>query len=502
MKKILVFLMFALAFTACTDDFEDDLRDPKKPLEVPARLLFSNAQRNLVDQITTPSVNSGIFRLLAQQWASTTYPEESRYDLVTRNIPQNFWSTLYRDVLMDLRESSKIVAADPFITPAQKANQLAMIEVMEVYTWSILVNTFGDIPYTEALTADIIYPKYDDAAAIYTDLFKRLDAAIESLNANSTSNVGDFASADLVYSGSVSKWILFANSLKLKLAMTVSDVDPATAKAKVEQAAPNVFQSAADNAVFKYTSTTPNVNPIWSNLVQSGRNDFVPANTLVDLMNEYKDPRRVKYFEPLLDDKKKPILDSSGKVQYVGGIYGDNNIYLNFSHVNPDITVPNFPALLMSYSEVQFYLAEAAARGYTTPSTAVEHFEKAIKASLEYWGVGDQASQYLAEPEVSAQVATMASGTDGTLSEAERRAIGIQKWISLYNRGLEAWTEFRRLDYPQLLAPVDQDARYNIVPVRYPYPPTEGQLNKENLEAAVAKMGGDDATKKIFWDVR
>lgn len=481
--------MLALSFTACTDDFEDDLVDPKKPTVVPAPLLFSNAQRNLVDQITTPSVNSGIFRLLAQQWASTTYPEESRYDLVTRNIPQNFWFTLYRDVLMDLRESSKIVTADATLNPAQKANQLAMIEVMEVYTWSILVNTFGDIPYTEALNENIIYPKYDDAAAIYADLFKRLDAAIAALNTNSTAGSGTFAGADLIYKGSVSKWLMFSNSLKLKLGMTVADVNPSVAKAAVEAAAPNVFKSAADNAVFTYTTTTPNVNPVWSNLVQSGRNDFVPANTLVDVMNTYNDPRRAKYF----------TLHNG---QFVGGKYGDNNIYANFSKVNPAITVPEFPALLLSYDEVQFYLAEAAARGFNTGSTAGVHFVNAIKASLEFWGVGDQLNAYLAQPEVAAQVATMNAATDATLSESERAAIGIQKWIALYNRGLEAWTEFRRLDYPQLKSPTDEDAKYNIVPVRYPYPPTESTLNKENFDAAVSKMGSDVPTTRVFWDVR
>lgn len=480
--------MVALSFAACTDDFEEDLIDPKRPVEVPAPLLFANAQRNLVDQMTTPSVNSGIFRLLSQQWASTTYPEESRYDLVTRNIPQNFWYTLYRDVLIDLREARKITEADVTLSAGQKANQLAIIEVMEVYTWTVLVDTFGDIPYSEALDPDNIYPTYDDAAAIYADLFTRLNASISTLNENSAAGAGSLGASDLIYKGNVSKWIMFANSWKLRMGMMVADVDPATAQAAVEEAAPNVFKSAADNAVFSYTATTPNVNPVWTNLVQSGRNDFVPANTLVDVMNEYNDPRRAEYFTQL-------------NGEYVGGIYGDNNIYANFSKVNPDITVPNFPALLLSYYEVQFYLAEAAARGFDTGATAEEHFVNAINASLAYWGVADQAADYLAEPEVAAQVSAIASGADGMLSEEERRAIGIQKWIALYNRGFEAWTEYRRLDYPQLEAPVDQNAYYNIVPVRYPYPPSERTLNRDNVEAAASAIGGDEATNNIFWDV-
>jgi len=481
MKKLLIFFILAFSVAACTDDFEEDLVDPRSPVEVPAVGLFSNAQRNLVDQMTTPSVNSNIFRLLSQQWANTTYPEESRYDIVTRNIPQNFWFTLYRDVLMDLRESRNIVTADQTITDeAQRANQLAMIEIMEVYTWSVLVNTFGDIPYSEALNPEDITPAYDDAATIYADLFVRLDAALASLNAEGATSAGSgaFEDADFIYGGDVESWVKFGNSLKLRLAMTVADVDETTAKAAVEEAAPHVFTSAADNAAFQYTATTPNVNPVWTNLVQSGRNDFVPANTFVNVMDALNDPRMSEYFTEFAPG------------EYRGGIYGANNPYANFSHVNRAITAPDVEGLLLSYNEVEFYLAEAAARGFSVSGTAGEHYNTAIKASMDYWGVPQaEANAYLAQPEV-------AWSSGGNF----RQQIGIQKWIALYNRGFEAWTEYRRLDYPQLQAP--EDAEYDIVPVRYPYPPTESTLNGANVQTAASAIGGDKATTKIFWDVR
>jgi hypothetical protein len=490
MKKIFAFLMLALAFVGCTKDFDEDLIDPKNPTTVPAPMLFANAQRNLVDQMVTPNVNSGIFRLISQHWANTTYPEESRYDLVARNIPQNFWNTLYRDVLMDFRESSKVIEADQALNATVKANQLAVIEVMEVYTWSVLVNTFGDIPYSEALNPDIIYPKYDDDAAIYADLFARLDAAINTLNqgAGSTS----FGGSDLLYGGNIGRWVKFANSLKLKLGMTVADVDPQRAATAVSEAvAAGVFTSAADNAVFKYTATTPNVNPVWSNLVQSGRNDFVPAAPLVDRMNNLNDPRRAAYF-------------TLHEGAYVGGIYGNNNTWANYSHVNPAITAPDRPAILLGYDEVEFYLAEAAARGFITGVPA-DHFRKAITASMELWGVAaGQITSYLAQPELAADLAALAApGAGGTLTEAQRRALGVQKWIALYERPFHAWTEYRRLDYPQLQAPAPEYRPvYNTVPVRYPYPPTEQTLNQENVTAAASAIGGDEATTRIFWDVR
>ncbi len=476
-----------LAFTvgACTDDFEDDLIDTKNPTVVPATALFSNAQRNLVDQMTTPNVNSGIFRLLSQQWANTTYPEESRYDLVNRSIPQNFWFTLYRDVLMDLREAKIIITADETFQDAnQKANQLAITEIMEVYTWQILVDTYGDIPYTEALDPDNVYPAYDDAAEIYDDLFTRLDAALATLNAGEGS--ASFGGADLIYNGNVSKWIKFGNSLKLKMAVTIADVEESQAKAAAEAAAPHVFTSISDNAAFAYTPATPNVNPIWSNLVQSKRNDFVAANTIIDIMNELNDPRRDPYFTE---------VEKGG---YVGGTYGDYNTYSVFSHVDPVITAPDFEALLMSYSEVEFYLAEAAARNFDVSGSAESHYNAGIRASMRYWGVPQaEINAYLAQPDVNYTSALAAA--DG----GWREVIGLQEWIAFYNRGWEAWTTFRRLDYPQLQAPAAEfNPEFDVVPTRYTYPETEAVLNRENYQSVANEIeGGDVATSRVFWDV-
>ncbi|WP_026463251.1 SusD/RagB family nutrient-binding outer membrane lipoprotein [Adhaeribacter aquaticus] len=487
MKKIFAFLMLALTFVGCTKDWDEDLVDPKNPTAVPAPMLFANAQRNLVDNIVTPNVNSGIFRLLTQHWANTTYPEESRYDLVARNIPQNFWFAMYRDVLMDFRETSKIITADQSLTAAVKENQLAITEVMEIYSWSVLVNTFGDIPYKEALDREVIYPKYDDDAAIYEDLLTRLDAAIATLNKNSSA--ASFGASDLIYGGNVGRWIKYANSLKLMLGMTMADANPGRAQKAVTEAAPNVFTSNADQAVFKYTATTPNVNPVWTNLVQSGRNDFVPSATLVNVMNDLNDPRRSSYF----------TLHNGA---YVGGIYGNNNTYANFSKVSTTITAPDAPAVVLGYDEVEFYLAEAAARGWVATS-GPEHFRKAITASMTFWNVpAAQITAYLAQPQVVTQMATLAT-PNAALTEAQRQALGTQKWIALYERAFHAWTEFRRLDYPQLKAPDAQyKPAYNVVPVRYPFPPTERTLNTQNVNAAGTAIGGDDATTKIFWDKR
>jgi hypothetical protein len=423
--------------------------------------------------MTSTSVNDNVFRLLAQHWTTTTYTDEPRYDLNTRNIPQTFWNTIYVSVLRDLKEARTVLEADNSITNAAlKQNQLAMIEIMEVYAWQVLVNTFGDIPYTEALDYAKPSPKYDNAATVYNDLLTRLDAAIVTLNPA----VNSFGTGDLIYGGDVDQWIMFSNSLKLKMGMMLADVDPAKAKILAEQAAPNVFKSNEDNATFQYLSSPPNTNPVWVDLVQSGRQDFIVANTLVNRMNALADPRLPKYFTPI-------------NGAFVGGTYGTSNNYTLFSKPAAQIIDPEFRGVLLDYAEVEFLLAEAVERGFNVGGTAADHYNMAVTASILDWGgTATQATEYLAKPQVN-------YATGGANFKEK---IGVQKWIALYNRGWDAWTEWRRLDYPQLQAPAD--AFSPSVPVRLTYPVLEQTLNPTNYSQAVSSMGQDVLTTKLFWD--
>lgn len=477
MKKFIIILNISLLFlVACTKNLDDYNINTKAAQigEAPAETLVSNAQINLASIMATPNVNNNIFRLLAQHWTQTTYTEESNYNLVTREIPDNFWTLLYRDVLRDLKEAQSIVEkTDPkFTEPAVIKNQLAIIDMLQVYTYSVLVNTFGNIPYTEALDINNLQPKYDDAATIYVDLQKRLDADLANLD---LAKPAFKKTADLIYSGNVEKWKRFGNSLKLKLGMTLAESDPALSKKMVEEAAPNVFQSNADNAAFRFLKAPPYTNPIWTNLIQSKRKDFVIANTLVDQMNVLEDPRRPFYFTMV-------------QGVYKGGVYGASNSYPSYSKPGEKMTAEDFEALLLDYSETAFYLAEAAERGYQVGGTAESHYNNAITASILYWGGTDaEAAAYLAKPEVAYS----------TAPGGYKQKIGLQKWIALYNRGYEAWTEWRRLDVPALIPPVGND---KPIPLRFTYPVDEQNLNSKNQEAAGAAIGGDKTDTRLFWD--
>lgn len=479
MKKIAIILIALITLSSCQDLTELNVA-PKQAKDATAQALFANAQKSLASTMASTNVNLNIFRMLAQQWTETTYTDEARYDLSTRNIPQNFWNSLYRDVLRDLKESRTIVSdIDPlFIDEDLRQNELAMIDVMEVYTNMVLVLTFGDIPYTEALNSDDLQPTYDDAATIYADLVQRLNADIATFGNTGAAGFGDFESSDLIYGGDLDSWLMFGNSLKLKLGMILADVDEPTAQTIVESAAPGVFTSNEDNATFQFLSAPPNTNPLWVDLVQSGRKDFVAANTLVDEM-------------VALDDPRIPVYFTEDKVgSYSGGTYGSSNSYSTFSKPGELLIEPELAHIFMDYAEVEFDLAEAVERGWSVGvESAEDHYVNAITASMEYWGVDDAAiADYLAQPEVAYATAT------GTYKEK----IGMQKWLALYNRGFDAWTEWRRLDAPVLVAPANA---LSGIPVRLTYPVQEQNLNSANYTNAAAAVGGDMVETPLFWDV-
>lgn len=477
MKKLIIPVLYILPilFAGCRKNMTDLNKDPKAATDVQGEMLFTGGQINYADAITTVDYNSNIFAFVAQYWAATTYTQESRYDLGNRNVPQNFWQTFYRDVLMNYDRGIKLMSAAPALTEDDqviKKNKLAIASINKVQAFAVMLNTFGNIPYTEAFNIDeTATPKYDDQKTVYYALLDSLNKALGDLDESAES----FGSQDLIYGGNVAKWIKFGNSLKLRMALLIDDVDHAKATALVVAAAPHVFTSAADNAVFRYREEPPNTNPIWDNLVQSNRNDFVPANTIVNMMNSLEDPRRPFYF----------TLYNDG---YRGGIYGNGNSFGEFSHVADEIQVPNFPADILSYAEVEFLLAEAVERGMAVGGTAAEHYNKAVAASIAEWGGTEtEAAAYLANPKVAYATA------EGTW----KQKIGNQAWIALYLRGYDAWISWRKLGFPALKKP---NLAVTDIPVRFTYPSAEQNLNEANYKQASEAIGGDEVTTKLFWD--
>lgn len=425
--------------------------------------------------MVSANVNVNIFKLFSQYWTQTTYVDESNYNLVERDQPGTHFSVLYKDVIKDLEETKSLVSSSTEVLPVGvKGNKLAIAEILQVYAMHVLVDTFGDVPYTESLDIDNLSPVYDNDQAIYDDLVVRLDTAIALID----TGAGTYGGYDLIYSGDASKWKKFANSLKLRMALRYASTNVAKATTMAQEAvASGVFTSNSDSATFDYFSTSDTANPIWIDLVQSGRSDFVAANTVVDMMNSLNDNRRTAYFD-----------DNLGAGTYTGGIYGANNIYSSYTHIGAIFHTQENEGMLMDYAEVEFLLAEAAELTLVGAATdAATHYNNAITASFDYWGVSGIAA-YLANTDVAYATAT------GTWQQK----IATQKWLALFNRGFEGWSTYRQYGFPVMnTAAVSAEA----VPRRYTYPIDEASINGSNYQAASTAMGGDLKTSKVFWDL-
>lgn len=473
MKKQILILI-TLAFTISCSDFGDLNEDPKTATSVPPETLYANATRELVDLMTEPSVNVNIFRFMAQSWTSTTYTDEPNYDLKVRDQPGSHWNRSYRDILKDLDESRKIInnSDNGGISPAVIQNQLASISILEVFTYQVLVDTFGDVPFTEALDINNVNPQYDDDAAIYSAISAKLNEAINNIDVSA----GSFGASDYLYGGDMEGFKKFANSIKLRMAVRIARVDAGTASTMASEAiASGVFESNSDNANFQYLDGSPNANPVWAALVESGRQDFIPSDIVVNIMVGLDDPRTSVYFEDNLD-------------AYKGGAYGENAPYATHTHLGDVFHQPDTEGVLMDYPEVAFLLAEAEELGIANPEgTPEENYNAAVTASFNYWGVNG-ADAYLAQPDVA--YATAASSWQET--------IAVQKWIHLFNRGFEAWTTYRLYDSPNLKTTPFSKERS---PRRYTYPNDEPSVNSPGYTAAASAIGGDEKSTRVFWDV-
>ncbi|MEO8516416.1 MAG: SusD/RagB family nutrient-binding outer membrane lipoprotein [Flavobacterium sp.] len=484
MKKIFLILGLTIVTFSC-DDLSSLNENEKAPATVPDYTLFTNAEKSLTDQMVNTNVNTNIFRLISQYFTETTYTDESNYDFVTRNISDNHWNALYSGSLTDLETArtylvnQEIPASDPdFANKVQiKKNKLAMIDILMCYTYQILVDTFGNVPYTDALQGSGNYlPKYDSGLEIYKKLLVRLDNAV----ANIDPSVSSFNEADVIYDGNLNAWVKFANSIKLKIGINLlaSNLENVIATNAITSAvAGGLIDSNTASCKLPYMPTLPNTNPLFVDLVNSGRHDFVVTKPFVDKLISLNDPRRNFY--------------TNGNAN--GGIVGSSNSYGSKTHVGSIIETPDFSGTLLDYAEVEFLLAEAVERGVAVGGTAEMHYNNAILASMDDWGVAPaNAVLYLAQPSVAYATAT------GTWQQK----IGEQAWIGYYNRGFEGWTSYRRLDFPILLAPANaQAAAEGKVPVRMAFPIREQTLNGTNYNAAASAIGGDKLTTKLFWDL-
>jgi len=488
MKKIsIVFIAAATLLAAgCTKNASDELNvNPKNPATGIGTALFLQAELDMMNTYNTTDIGVAPFRVLSQEWNENSYEYESQYNLDFYNSPGNFWGNTYVGSIHAFNQAKQSFPVGYAGAPGVLRNELIISDVLTIYSYYMLVATYGNIPYSESENVAIPFPKFDDAKTVYADLLTRIDTCIAGLDVTQ----GAMGEADQIYGGSTIEWMKFSASLKLKMALLNAKNDPATTKTKVTEAiATGVFTSNADNALFSYDpSSVVNSSPIWNAFVFSGRHDFGPGGLLVNTMNGWNDPRLPLYF-------------TQYNGAYVGGIAGNaGNSFGGYSdfccNINGSLSMlysASYPGDLLDYAEVEFYLAEAAAQGFTADPPAT-HYNNAITASIEFWGgAAADAATYLAQPTVAYATAT------GTWQQI----IGYQEFIANYNRNWDSWTAERRLGYPNINVVSPPQGANGPFPLRFTYPPNETTSNPANTAAAVAALPGgvDLLSAALFWE--
>lgn len=474
MKKFIIPLIFIVA--ACSD-FGDTNVDPNNPTQVPVSGFMTDAI-NWMPTLESSSV--GLY--YAQYWSSTRYTEESRYSTT-----QFDFTSIYSGPLNNLQKVIEL-NTDPETAAfaaqsGSNANQIAVARILKAYFFLHATDRWGDLPYTEALKGvDNLTPAYDTQSAIYSALFEELDNVIGEFDN------GPGPAGDILYNGDISKWKKFANSLRLRMAMRISKIDPDKAKTEFEAAvADGVFTSNDDNAIYQYLG-----NGVYDNLWYTAfltRTDNAVSKPLVDMLSALDDPRLVAYADPINPDAPDVY---AGMPYGVGngeaGDYGFDDISLPSS---TNVIGKDSPIPILTYSEVLFFLAEGAANGWDAGGSAEDLYNAAIKASMEQWGVFDQSvyDTYIAQQEVAYDPANAL------------QLIGEQKWLASYMQGYEAWAEWRRLGYPALTPAPAAANNSGQIPRRQAYPASESQNNNANYEEAVARQGSDDLDTRVWWDV-
>ncbi len=473
-RKLALLLPFAFVMGACEDNFEEINTNPNVP-EVPTpSFVLTNALESTIDRQFGVEVSMDGGDIIVQHLAKIQYPDEDAYFFRTTTY-QNIWNGFYAQGLEDF--SSIVRLGEQQNNPNYQAVGL----IMRSYTFSLLTDIYGDIPYTEALRLKegIVAPKYDKQQDVYKGILAELEQANTLINLSSND-----ISGDILFDGDMLQWKKFANSLRLRLAMRMIDADRAFAEPIIRQVLAddsNLIQSNDENAQLIYRGSAPNNNPINEN--RKTRDDHRVSKTLVTKLQALSDPRLAVFAE---------LPEAGG--DYVGvqnGLDAETANGLGLSRTSKlgsYFTRAEAPGVLMTYSEVLFLTAEAIARGIISGNTEMIYMD-AIQASMEQFGItdNDAIEDYLAQPEIAYNPVNF------------KESIGNQKWVALFGQGLEAWSEYRRLDYPNDLKP-GPEAALTRLPTRLRYPGNEQSVNLTNYQAAIANQGPDNLTTKLWWD--
>lgn len=500
-------LVLLLVTSGCTKDFEAINTNPNDVdwKKNHPDLLLTSAIEGLSDQIHDVWLGHEIGSCWVQHMAKVQYTDEDRY-IVRNEVVNSVWSFLYSGPGVEIQRIIEIAEKDSI------DNYKGVALVLKCYLFSVLTDLYGDIPYSEAFKIDsTLTPKYDSQESIYLDLISKLNDANTLLDPNNEGIKGD-----ILFNNSISKWKKFANSLRLRLLLRMSDRLDYQSFVKNEfknmlvdnPADYPIFGDNSDNAALRYLGAYPNNNPL--NETYKTRDDHRLSKTLVDRMyqsvnHDHPDWRIVAYANTPEAGGYWVGLPN-GLTSAQAAMYLGNGTKMT-SKIGDYFIRPESEGMLMSYAELCFILAEAVERGFISGSTVTsqQYYERGITASYYQFQEPITSLTPVYYPSIPAN-----TGIDTYLSDFLTRGgawdavdplkkIVEQKWVAMFDQGLQAWFEWRRTNIPQLV-PAEDGLNDGKIPVRIRYSSEEYSRNGTQLKEAVDRQGVDDLNTRVWWD--
>lgn len=539
----------ALFFASCSDEYMENMNtDPSKAATIDPNAQLTTAQLQTYGDLSMMEIYRNYHYAFTQQlmgcWNTTNYGGRHTLD---NNEMSRIWTSFYTQSLKNIIDAQYRTAED-----AEKVNINSVLRIYRVYLMSIITDTYGDAPFSEAGLGFLegkFNPKYDKQEDIYNAFFLELEDAVNKIDPTK-----DKVTGDLIYTGDVTKWQQLANSLRLRFAMRISNVNPTKAQTEFENAlAANggVITDASSDALIKYMTIAFSFGQeAYSDYRGNSLSQLLfgndPANnpsylcsTFFNQLRQSGDPRTFKisrcYYDGLMSatspDNRVDItqemiekgIDFSPRDP---GAYSwepwptgyDSDICKELAVNNPSVTVTmarevepklanNFlksdnPGVVMTSAEVKFLMAEATVKKWNVGSVSAEDlYKQGVRAAMDFL-TDNYGCTATTDAEFDAFI--QGRGTFGHTDNQKLEAINTQAWILHFTNPAECWANVRRSGYPKLKSPAEYGFGQYLtggteIPVRLCYPVLESSYNKKSYNEAIERMGGTDNWHSLLW---
>jgi len=517
-----VLLLAMIGFSSCTDNFESMNRNPGEPTDpeissyLPVIIFGQMIDNVYSSQENSYQMNQNLIGDPYGRYLSIANKGFTR-NFSIFNAPDGWVNYPYEDVFPKFYGAWRKLREK--VDLEENRMLLEWSNILRVAAMHRIGDMYGPIPYSKI--GDGINAPYDSVEDLYKNMMADMDTAIEYLTEYVEKNpdvkpLVEPDKGDVVYGSDLKKWIIFANSLKLRLAMRTVYVDPAFAKTKAEEAVNHKFGVITSNEQMPEYVFPAGSNPVYKMSIEWG--DSMPAADIITYMKGYEDPRLPQYFT------KSKLKDDNGNdlnIDYIGirtgiNIPDEKLVMGTYSGVTYS---QNDPSVWMTAAEVAFLKAEGALRGWEMGDTPKSLYETGIRLSFAQWGVSG-ADDYINDDKKTqadydnpkhkdASVKAVSKITikwnASTDFEENLERIITQKWIAMYPLGTEAWSEQRRTGYPRFFPVLgnasDEPELTTRLASRIPFAPSEKLNNPTNYEDGVKKLGGSDKYgTRLWWD--